>query len=137
MATLVLRAWSTFRGTTRINVARRTLPEQVAARAVTTVLLFAIVIVVALTCLLAIEQSAVSHAEARGLFLDAAFEVVSAMGTVGLSTGMTPYLTSLGKAVIIVLMFTGRLGPITIVTVVSRSERERVIEYASEEPLIG
>lgn len=137
LATLVLRAWSTFLGATRINVARRTLPEQVAGRAITTVLLFAVVIVIALTCLLAIEQSAVSHSEARGLFLDAAFEVVSATGTVGLSTGMTPYLTSLGKAIIIVLMFTGRLGPITIVTVVSRSERDRAIEYASEEPLIG
>jgi trk system potassium uptake protein TrkH len=136
-ATLVLRAWSTFRGTTRINVARRTLPEPVAARAVTTALLFAVVVVIGLTCLLGVEQSAVSHAEARGVFLDAAFEVVSAMGTVGLSTGMTQYLTSLGKAIIIVLMFTGRLGPITIVTVVSLGERERAIEYASEEPLIG
>jgi trk system potassium uptake protein TrkH len=137
MATLVLRAWSTFRGTARITVARRTLPEQVASRAVTTSLLYAVVVVVGLTCLLTIEQSSVAQVETRGLFLDAAFEVVSAMGTVGLSTGMTQYLTSWGKAVIIVLMFIGRLGPITVVTVLSRSERERVIKYASEEPLIG
>ncbi len=137
LATLVLRAWSTFWGTGRINVARRTLPEQVSARAITTVQLFAVVIVVALTCLLVVEQSEVPHSESRGLFLEAAFEVVSATGTVGLSAGMTPYLTTLGKVIIIVLMFTGRLGPITIVTVLSRAERERPIEYASEEPLIG
>ncbi len=137
LSTLVLRAWFTFWGTTRINIARRTLPDQVASRAVTTVLLFAVVIVIALTCLLAAEQSEVPHSESRGLFLDAAFEVVSATGTVGLSTGMTPYLTTLGKVIVIVLMFTGRLGPITIVTVISRAERERPIEYASEEPLIG
>jgi trk system potassium uptake protein TrkH len=137
MATLVLRAWSTFRGATRISVSRRTLPEQAASRAVTTTLLYTVVVVIGLTCLLTIEQSSVARVETRGLFLDAAFEVVSALGTVGLSTGITPYLSWLGKAVLIVLMFIGRLGPITVVTVLSLSERERAIEYASEEPLIG
>ena len=41
------------------------------------------------------------------------FEVVSAMGTVGLSTGLTSQLTAVGKWVIIAIMFIGRVGPLT------------------------
>ena len=42
------------------------------------------------------------------------FEVFSAFGTVGLSSGMTPFLTIGSKIVLIILMFFGRLGPITL-----------------------
>ena len=69
--------------------------------------------------------------------MDKAFEVVSALGTVGLSTGITPYLSAGGKVVIILLMFIGRLGPISAFIALSRSERKQTIEYAQEEPLIG
>lgn len=41
------------------------------------------------------------------------FEAASALGTVGLSTGITPALSAIGKLVIIFLMFCGRLGPLT------------------------
>jgi len=41
------------------------------------------------------------------------FEAASAMGTVGLSTGATPLLSSLGKLIVTLLMFIGRLGPLT------------------------
>ena len=47
-------------------------------------------------------------------FLQLAFEVTSAFGTVGLSTGITPDLGTAGKLVIILIMFIGRLGPLTI-----------------------
>lgn len=47
-------------------------------------------------------------------FLQLLFEVTSAFGTVGLSTGITPDLGIPGKALIIMIMFIGRLGPLTI-----------------------
>lgn len=47
-------------------------------------------------------------------FEDILFEAVSALGTVGLSRGLTPDLTALGELVIIALMFTGRVGPVTL-----------------------
>lgn len=50
----------------------------------------------------------------EGRFLDLAFEVASAFGTVGLSRGATGELDGLGRAVIIVLMFVGRVGPLTL-----------------------
>lgn len=47
-------------------------------------------------------------------FLDLAFEVVSAFGTVGLTTGMTPHLSIIGQIGIMMLMFIGKLGPLTL-----------------------
>jgi trk system potassium uptake protein TrkH len=139
LAVLVLRARATFFGYPRVNVGKRTLPRQVTDRAITTALLFAVVAVVALTGLLMLEQSDAPHSQVgpQGLFLDATFEVISALGTVGLSVGMTPDLTLMGRAIIIVLMFVGRLGPITVFVALSREPRSQAIEYASEELLIG
>ena len=50
----------------------------------------------------------------RGDFLDLLFEVTSAFGTVGLSRGATGELDEFGRAFIIVIMFVGRLGPLTL-----------------------
>ncbi|MDX5359444.1 MAG: Ktr system potassium transporter B, partial [Rhodobacterales bacterium] len=49
-----------------------------------------------------------------GHFLDICFEVASAFGTVGLSRGYTTELSDFGRAVIIVVMFLGRVGPLTL-----------------------
>lgn len=57
------------------------------------------------------------------------FETVSAFGTVGLSTGITGALSLTGKIVIIVLMFIGRLGPLTILAAASQPERGIQISY--------
>jgi len=69
--------------------------------------------------------------------MDKAFEVVSALGTVGLSTGITPHLNGAAQVIIILLMFIGRLGPVTAFIALSRGERRQAIEYAQEEPMIG
>jgi trk system potassium uptake protein TrkH len=134
---LLLRAWATIRGGTRVHIARRTLPPAVIDRAITTALLFSVVSIVGLTVFLGIEQSSAVAAGGGDQFLDAMFEVVSALGTVGLSTGLTPDLTFGGKVIIIALMFIGRLGPISVVAALSLAERPEPIAYASEEPLIG
>lgn len=64
------------------------------------------------------------------------FEVVSAFGTVGLSTGITPELSVAGKAVIILVMFIGRVGIITLLSMwVSRTEPRA--RYSEEEVSIG
>lgn len=64
------------------------------------------------------------------------FEVVSAFGTVGLSTGITPELCTAGKLVIISVMFIGRLGAFTLLTMwISRPES--AIRYSEESIAIG
>lgn len=68
----------------------------------------------------------------RGLF-----EVLSAFGTVGLSTGVTPDLPSSAKVLLSILMFTGRVGTMTFGAALAMRNRRRVIRFPEEAPNIG
>jgi trk system potassium uptake protein len=70
-------------------------------------------------------------------FLALLFEAVSAFGTVGLSTGLTPDLSPGGKGMIMVLMFLGRMGPLTILTAASKKNLQGQIEYPQGDLAIG
>jgi trk system potassium uptake protein len=65
------------------------------------------------------------------------FEVVSAFGTTGLSTGITPALPPAAQYVLIVLMFAGRLGPITVASALALRERQRLFRLPEERPIVG
>jgi trk system potassium uptake protein len=65
------------------------------------------------------------------------FEVVSALATVGLSTGITGEFSSLGHVILILLMFLGRLGPITLVSALALRERRRLYQLPEGRPIIG
>jgi len=69
-------------------------------------------------------------------FIQILFEVFSAFATVGLSTGITPKLSSLGKIFIIITMFIGRVGPFTIAIAVANRRHEN-IRFPEEDILIG
>ena len=71
--------------------------------------------------------------------LDLIFEVSSALGTVGLSTGLTPYLTGLGKLTIMICMFIGRIGPITLIISLIQNlhTKEEIISFPTEDVMIG
>ncbi|MEO0531425.1 MAG: potassium transporter TrkG [Planctomycetota bacterium] len=136
-AIIVLRAWSTFQGFTRVNLFRRTLPTSSVERAVATAMLFVTVAGLALTLILVIEQSGFGHGGSQGLFLESLFEVISALGTVGLSTGLTTDLSDTSRVIMVFLMLLGRLGPITTFVALSHGERSEPVEYPNEEPLVG
>ena len=72
-------------------------------------------------------------------FIDILYEVSSALGTVGLLTGITSSLSFVGKIVIILCMFIGRLGPITIILALSFRKRSKknVIHYPEEKVIVG
>nr|WP_307849420.1 potassium transporter TrkG [Qaidamihabitans albus] len=65
------------------------------------------------------------------------FEAVSAFATVGLSTGITAGLPATGELVLTVLMFLGRLGPITLASALALRERTRRYELPEERPIVG
>jgi trk system potassium uptake protein TrkH len=134
--TLAVSSWSSFRGLKHANFFRRTIPHAAVERAAATSLLFAAVAIAALVALLVVESRG-SMAVRPRWFLEALFECISALGTVGLSTGITPTLTDPGKLVLVALMLVGRLGPITAAVALSRERRPYQPEYPQEEPLIG
>ncbi|WHT20250.1 potassium transporter TrkG [Crossiella sp. CA-258035] len=68
---------------------------------------------------------------------DVLFEVTSAFGTVGLSTGITAQLPVTGQLVLIALMIIGRLGPITLASALALRERARRYELPEERPIVG
>ena len=71
-------------------------------------------------------------------FLDLTFEVFSAFGTVGLSTGITPELGNTGRILLIITMFAGRIGPLTLLFALARrSNHQGGIKYPEERILIG
>ncbi len=68
---------------------------------------------------------------------DVLFEVFSAFSTVGLSLGLTPKLSSLGKVVVILTMYIGRIGPLTLLYAFSRQKAFGKYEYVEESVMIG
>lgn len=67
----------------------------------------------------------------------ALFEIVSAFGTVGLSTGITAALTEPAQIVLVLMMFLGRLGPLTLGSAIALRERRILYEFPKERPAIG
>lgn len=65
------------------------------------------------------------------------FEAISAFGTIGMSTGITPELPPFAQVVLIGLMFLGRLGPITLGAALALRNRPRRFEVPQERVLIG
>ena len=119
------------RGDENIHVFKRTIDDQIVKRALTIMLIsFAI----ALTGLFILSISEQAD------FIDLLFEVFSAFATVGLTAGLTPTLTFVGKIVIIILMYIGRIGPITMVLIFVRkynAKKGKDVNYIKEHILIG
>ncbi|MEX2188799.1 MAG: potassium transporter TrkG [Pirellulales bacterium] len=128
VATLTLRA--ILRSRPRVEVFRRTIPELLVYRALLVVALSTGFVVTLTLILLAIE----SHS---GRFLDYLFEVTSAFATVGLSTGVTPELTEGGRAVIVIAMFAGRVGPLTLFMALAGASAAERYRYPEESVVLG
>lgn len=70
-------------------------------------------------------------------FIYLLFESVSAFATVGLSVGITANLSTAGLMILLILMFTGRVGTLTILTAASKEEQDMSVEYACGDLAIG
>jgi trk system potassium uptake protein TrkH len=116
-------------GRESVSLFYRTLPMELVMRAFTLVTL-SIGLIFLSSFALFLTQSGLSM---REIF----FEVFSAFGTVGLSLGITPRLTAAGKVVIILTMFIGRIGPLTLLYAFSREKALGKYEYVEENVMIG
>ena len=106
----------------------RAIPELVVRKAVGVAFLSLAIVVAASTLLLLLEP----HEP-----LDLGFEVMSAFSTTGLSTGITPKLSVPGKLLITLMMFIGRIGPLTLALAFSLSVKARAVALPQERVMIG
>ncbi|HAN97471.1 MAG TPA: hypothetical protein DCQ98_08590 [Planctomycetaceae bacterium] len=124
------------RGRRHLNLFRRTISGGLMERALASTMVFLVIAGICLTALLSLPRAGGAYPDDSTFLVDA-FEVVSALGTVGLSIGATAELSTTGKLLVIVLMFLGRVGPIVVFSGVSLPRGGRQLEYAHEEPLLG
>jgi trk system potassium uptake protein TrkH len=126
---LLLVAWVFLRQREEISIFKRRIPQELVFKALAISILSILFIFLAVMCL--------DFTEAGTSLMYLAFEAVSAFGTVGLSLGVTPGLSDYGKCIIMVLMFIGRLGPLTIAFALTNQKQHEKFKYAEEKILIG
>ena len=125
---LVLTIRSELRGDSHVIAFGKRLPQGVNRQVVTVVGLMLIMLLGATAALMALED----HPLDRVLF-----EVASAISTTGLSTGITPQLSDASCLILALLMFVGRVGPISLGTALALRPRPLLYEPPKERPLIG
>lgn len=115
----------------------RRISEKSVSEAMSITTLAVTVLVVFTFLLLAVEVGTAGFGRTEGAFIRLFFEAVSAFGTVGLSTGITPQLSAIGKLLITLLMFIGRLGPLTMAVAVAARMRRPAYRYPEERVMVG
>ncbi len=129
-AILIQSIRSTLKGQSKVEFFNRTIPSYQVVRA--TALAIISLITISLFILLLIKV------EPEHDFLSLIFEVVSAFGTVGLSLGLTPHLSVAGKLVITLMMFIGRVGPLTMILAIGqKNSSSGKFDYPKGRIMIG
>lgn len=131
MALVVLYMITELRNKDSLVIFKKTISRDLLRRSVTILVLSLIIVFTGIVGLLFVQE---------GNPLAIAFEAVSAMGTVGLSTGITPSLSSWGKIIIIILMFIGRVGPVALAYTLKSNRvnrRANLVEYPYGQVNVG
>ncbi|WP_235957312.1 TrkH family potassium uptake protein [Paenibacillus apii] len=130
-AVLVLSIMATVKGNEDVQLLKKRISQKMIFRALA-VMTISVGVVIAAAFLLTITEYRL-HKD----FLVLLFEATSAFGTVGMSMGLTPELSPLGKLVIIITMFIGRLGPLTLAFALAQRNKKQKYRYPEEKLLIG
>jgi trk system potassium uptake protein len=131
IGTAVVLAYIVFteiRGETAVNIGNRRLPRSIQRQALTIVGLTASVSAFAIVIMRLTTEFPLDMI---------IFDVLSAVCTVGLSTGVTMDMHDPGKVMFAILMFIGRVGPVSMATALALRKSKRHFEYPKESPLIG
>ncbi len=129
LAVLFLALWSGLRGREAVTLRGRSISNR---RVMDTLTLF-----LAVTVLFLVGSMTISLLD--GLpYLQSAFEVGSALGTVGLSAGLTPGLSEMSRGLLILFMYLGRVGPLSFaIAMIDRSRQAHPIKYPTFDVMIG
>jgi trk system potassium uptake protein TrkH len=134
---LLAMARSRYRGEEGVSVFKRTVPDETVSKALFILILAFVLITLATLALAASETGDEPYLRSETRFIDVMFEVVSAFGTVGLSTGITQRLSGLGKFILVLVMFVGRVGPLSIAALVGQRRGTARYRYAEENVMVG
>ena len=128
LAVLLLAIWAEARGRRDIEAFHKRIGTEVLRLAVSVMLVSLFIVIVGTSVFMGVT----------GIPLDRSlYEVVSAFATCGLSTGITGDLNLAGEITLIVLMYVGRVGSLTVVAALALNRQRRVVRYPSERPLVG
>jgi trk system potassium uptake protein TrkH len=136
-ALIFLLIWNRFQGREEVNVFNRTIPKEILTRTIFIVFASAFSVSLITSVLLLATGDYLPPFQSRHLFLEYLFESISAFGTVGLSMNLTPKLNDIQKIAITFLMFTGRVGPLTLAFSLSRRAVKKSLTYAEEGVMVG
>ena len=128
---IIMVVYATLLKRRNVEIFKRSVRPVVVGRAITVTVLFAAVLLFG-TLLLSLKESQNAFAVE-----DIMFEAASALGTVGLSTGITSALTTAGKLIIIITMLIGRLGPLTLLASLTFNWKPAGYDYPSEAIIVG
>jgi trk system potassium uptake protein TrkH len=131
LAVIVMTTIAALRKRREVELFRRSVRVVVVGRAVTVTLLF-VTVLFSGTLALSITENSNCFTMS-----DIMFEAASALGTVGLTTGITPLLTTAGKLIIIAMMLIGRLGPLTLLAALTFNLKPVRYNYPQEAVIVG
>jgi trk system potassium uptake protein TrkH len=131
LAIVIFTMVSIIRGKEETEMFKKRLPRDLVQRAFV-VSTFGLVLVIIVTMLLSITEVG-SGNSFEFLF----YEATSAFGTVGLSLGLTPFLSIIGKLIIAFTMYLGRVGPLTVALALARNKKKNSLRYPEDKILVG
>ncbi|MGW0483303.1 TrkH family potassium uptake protein [Nonomuraea sp. NPDC003214] len=120
--------WAELRGESKVNIGHRQISESAQRQAVTITMMSAGLVAVCTYVLLVLTPHSLDQV---------LFEVVATFSTAGLSTGITADVTVPGQVLMVLLMFVGRIGPLTIGSALALKERTRHYELPEERMIVG
>lgn len=129
-ALLFMTVMSVIRGREDTEIFKRKINKHLVYRAIAIVFI-SFTLVVLVTLILSVTQ--------KGNFIDFLYEATSAFGTVGLSLGLSPNLTSIGKVAVLLTMYCGRVGPLTLALAFAKRQQisSNAIKYPEDKILVG
>ena len=129
-AVTMLNVWSVIRGRNRVEVFGRRIPSAQVARSLAMIAVGILIILLTTGLLVIFEQNS-------DRFLDHLFEATSAFGTAGVSAGITGGLTLPSRMLICLVMFLGRVGPITLLLAMASEDGGARYDYPEERVSLG
>lgn len=133
VAVVLLAVITMIKGEDDVTVFKRNINFQTIRKALSVIIMMLMLDIIAVIILSVTERNCGFAYTGIDLF----YEVFSAMGTVGVTTGLTPYLSNIGKLVIIVCMYIGKIGPVTMAMIFTANSKKREIRYPDGNIIVG